>query len=100
MSSLKYIKKKLSRPPLEKKEEEKEEEASSKKKGEEALRKARKKNNRKESKNDMSLWMEYRADVDDAWYSVRVVAEENGDVLRVKFCVFSDKYDKILRGSE
>ena len=54
---------------------------------------------------DMSSWleeaeMEYRADVDNAWYSVRVVAEENGDVLRVKFCVFSDKYDKILRGSE
>ena len=69
------------------------------------LRKAKKKNDRKESKNDMSSWleeaeMEYRADVDNAWYSVRVVAEENGDVLRVKFCVFSDKYDKILRGSE
>ncbi|KAL0008779.1 hypothetical protein SO802_010281 [Lithocarpus litseifolius] len=53
----------------------------------------------------MSSWleeaeMEYRADVDDAWYSVRVVAEENGDVLRVKFCGFSEEYDKVLRGSE
>nr|XP_023887140.1 uncharacterized protein LOC111999248 [Quercus suber] len=44
--------------------------------------------------------MEYRADVDDTWYSVRVVAKENGDVLRVKFCGFSDEYDKILRGGE
>ncbi|XP_030962130.1 uncharacterized protein LOC115983562 isoform X1 [Quercus lobata] len=53
----------------------------------------------------MSSWleeaeMEYRADVDDAWYSVRVVAEENGDVLRVKFCGFSEECDKVLRGSE
>ncbi|KAM3684512.1 hypothetical protein ACJW31_11G049100 [Castanea mollissima] len=53
----------------------------------------------------MSSWleeaeMEYRADVDDAWYSVRVVAEENGDVLRVKFCGFSEEFDKVLRGSE
>nr|XP_023918061.1 uncharacterized protein LOC112029610 isoform X2 [Quercus suber] len=53
----------------------------------------------------MSSWleeaeMEYRADVDDAWYSVRVVAEENGEVLRVKFCGFSEEYDKVVRGSE
>ena len=44
--------------------------------------------------------MEYRADLDDAWYSVRVAAEENGDVLRVKFCGFSEEYDKVVRVSE
>ncbi|KAK4594257.1 hypothetical protein RGQ29_018082 [Quercus rubra] len=53
----------------------------------------------------MSSWleeaeMEYRADLDDAWYSVRVAAEENGDVLRVKFCGFSEEYDKVVRVSE
>ena len=44
--------------------------------------------------------MEYRANADDMWYNVRVVAEENGDVLRVKFCGFSEEYDMVLRGSE
>ena len=53
----------------------------------------------------MSSWleeaeMEYRADVDDAWYNVRVVAEENGDILRVKFRGFTEEHDKVLRGIE
>ena len=68
-------------------------------------RKKKKKTDTKESRNDMSSWleeaeMEYRADLDDAWYSVRVAAEENGDVLRVKFCGFSEEYDKVVRVSE
>ncbi len=44
--------------------------------------------------------LEYRSDGDDAWYSVTVVLEENGDVLRVKYCGFSEEHDKVYRGSE
>lgn len=42
--------------------------------------------------------IDFRAEGDDAWYSATV--ELDGDVLRLKYCDFSEKHDQILKAGD
>ncbi|XP_062012109.1 uncharacterized protein LOC133728695 [Rosa rugosa] len=49
----------------------------------------------------MTMEMEFRSGVDDAWYAVKILMEGNSaERLRVKFCDFEDEYDEVYEAKD
>ncbi|XXG63141.1 hypothetical protein AAC387_Pa05g1393 [Persea americana] len=53
------------------------------------------------STDTRSTGLEFRSSADDAWYSVRLITEEDGEVLRVKYVDFPhDIFDERFRAAD
>ncbi|PRQ50443.1 putative SAWADEE domain-containing protein [Rosa chinensis] len=49
----------------------------------------------------MTMEMEFRSGVDDAWYAVKIYTEDNSaERLTVKFCNFEDEYDEVYEAKD